>query len=44
VEDVVQGIDSMEQQQEEEEYFEISKDFKTGYRALLVATQADWAP
>jgi hypothetical protein len=23
--------------------FEIPRDFKTGYRALLVATQADWA-
>jgi hypothetical protein len=35
--------DSTAQQQEEEEYFKIPKDFKAGYRALLVATQADWA-
>jgi hypothetical protein len=41
---MVHGIDSTvpQQQQEEEEYFEIPKDFKTGYQALLVAMQADW--
>ena len=27
----------------QQECFEIPKDFKTGYRALLVATQAEWA-
>jgi hypothetical protein len=45
VKEVVQGINSTvpQQQQEEEKYFEIPKDFKTGYQALLVATQADWA-
>ena len=44
VEDAVQGIDStVPQQQQEEEYFEIPKFFKTGYQALLVATQADRA-
>lgn len=45
VEDVVQGIDNTVQQQlqEEDEYFEIPKDLKTGYQALLVATKADWA-
>jgi hypothetical protein len=45
VEDVMQGIDSTvpRQQQEEEEYFEIPNDFETGYKALLLATQADRA-
>ena len=45
VEDVAQGIDSTvsQQQQEGEEYFKIPMEFTTGYRALLVATQADWA-
>jgi hypothetical protein len=44
VEDVVQGIDStVLQQQQEKEGYEIPEDFKTGYRALLVATQADRA-
>jgi len=47
--DVVKGIDSTvpppppPEPQDEEEYFEIPKDFKTGYQALLVATQADRA-
>ena len=45
VEDMVQGTDSIEQQQEEvgQEGFEIPEDLKTGYQALLVATQVDWA-
>jgi hypothetical protein len=48
VEDVVQGIDGTVQQHqqaegEEGEYLEIPMDFTTGYQALLVATQADWA-
>ena len=45
VEDVAQGIDSTvsQQQKEGEEYFKIPMDFTTGYRALLVATQADRA-
>jgi hypothetical protein len=45
VEDVVQGIDNTapQRQQEKEEYVNIPTDFKTGYQALLVATQADRA-
>jgi hypothetical protein len=31
-----------QQEQEQEEGFEIPKDLRTGYRGLLVATQADW--
>jgi hypothetical protein len=41
-----QGINNTAQQQqwqEEEEDFEIPKDFKTGSQPLLVAMQADWA-
>ena len=40
VEEMAHRTDSTVQQQE---CFEIPRDFKTGYRALLVATQADWA-
>ena len=47
MEEVVQGVDSTvpKQQQEEveQEYFDIPKGFKTGYQALLVAMQAEWA-
>jgi hypothetical protein len=42
VEDVVHGIDSTTpQQQQEQEYFEIPKNLRTGYQSLLLATQAD---
>ena len=39
------AVQRQQQQQEEvqQECFEIPNDFKTGYKALLVATQADWA-
>ncbi|KAI0276871.1 hypothetical protein BGY98DRAFT_1165832 [Russula aff. rugulosa BPL654] len=40
VEEMAHRTDSTVQQQE---CFEIPRDFKTGYRALLVATQANWA-
>jgi hypothetical protein len=46
VEEMAHPTDSAVQQQQEEvqqECFEIPKDFKTGYQALLVATQANWA-
>ena len=39
------AVQQQQQQQEEvqQERFEIPEDFKMGYKALLVATQADWA-
>jgi hypothetical protein len=46
VEEMAHRTDSAVQQQQEDVQqgcFEIPKDLKTGYRALLVATQADWA-
>jgi hypothetical protein len=49
VEEMAHRTDSAVQQQQQQqedvqqECFEIPKDLKTGYLALLVATQADWA-
>jgi hypothetical protein len=46
-EGAVHHIDSMVQQQQQEEakeeYFKIPRKFKVGHKALLAATQADWA-
>jgi hypothetical protein len=45
VEEVPAQQQQQQQQQEEaeNEYFEFPRKFKTGYKALLAATQADWA-
>ncbi len=45
VEDVVHRTDSIVQHQEEaqQEHFKIPRNFRLGFRALLAATQDDWA-